>query len=318
VSQRCYAVLGTGAVGGFYGARLQRAGSEVHFLCHRDLDQVRQRGLRIESCEGDFTLSPVNAYGDVQEMPACDVVIVALKTTQNHLLPSLLPPVLKDDGIVLLLQNGLGGEEWVAELVGSDRVMAGLCFISSNKIGPGHIAHLDYGFIQIADYASNYQPQGITSRMRQIKADFEQAGIAILMSEDLLLARWQKLVWNIPFNGLSVVLNATTDQMMADPHVRLLVEKMMGEVVQGAAAYGRQITSDFAQDMLRKTEKMAPYRTSMMLDYKHHRPLEVEAIVGNPLRAAQKAGVTLPRIEMIYHQLLFLDAHHPVRPSDLI
>src|SRR4028118_63778 len=102
-----YAVLGTGALGGFYGARLQQIGSEVHFLLHSDYEQVSQHGLRIESPDGNFMLPQVYAYRDVAEMPRCDVVMVALKTTQNHLLSRLLPSVVKEDGAVLVLQNGL-------------------------------------------------------------------------------------------------------------------------------------------------------------------------------------------------------------------
>ncbi len=303
---RRYAVLGTGALGGFYGARLQRAGCEVHFLLHSDYEQVRQRGLSIQSCDGDFHLPQVHAHASVASMPPCEVVIVAWKAVQNDLLPEMLPPVLTDQGVVLLLQNGLGGEELIASIVGTERVMGGLCFLCSNKVGPGEIHHLDYGLIQLADYGPDYAPQGITPRMQQIQADFEQAGIQIKLSQDLLLSRWQKSVWNIPFNSLSVILNASTNEMMADPATRSLAQAIMGEVVEGAAACGRPISPDFVEDMLTRTERMKPYKTSMKLDFDNKRPLEVEAIVGMPLRMAEARGAVLPRIEMLYQQLLFL------------
>ena len=303
-----YAILGTGALGGYYGACLQRAGLDVHFLVHHDYEHVTKHGLVIESPEGDFTLPQVHAYRDVSEMPRCDVVTVTLKTTQNHLLPQLLPTVLKDDGVVLVLQNGLGIEEKVAQIVGSERVIGGLCFLCSNKIGPGHICHLDYKEIKLGEYAPDYQPRGITEWMHQIAVDLERAGIPIQLAEDLLLARWQKLVWNIPYNGLSVVLNATTDQLMADIHTRSLIEQLMREVVAGARSCDRLIHNDFIQEMLEHTVQMKPYRTSMKIDYDERRPLEVEAIFGNPLRASQEAGVNLTQIAMLYQQLKFLDA----------
>ncbi len=307
---RRYAILGTGALGGFYGARLQKAGLDVHFLLHSDYEQVRDQGLIIESPEGNFTLERVNAYQDINEMPPCDVVIVALKTTQNALLPTLLPPVIQPDGVVLVLQNGLGIEADVAKIVGDDRVMGGLCFLCSNKVGPGHIRHLDYGAITLADYATGYQATGTTPRMKAIAADFEQAGIPMMLEVDLLLARWQKLVWNIPYNGLSVILNATTDQIMANPDTLHIVEKLMQEVVTGAKSCDRTIPDSFVQKMLDHTRKMTPYRTSMKIDYDEKRSLEVEAIFGNPLRMAQNAGVYLPQIDLLYRQLKFLDAHN--------
>ncbi|MBF2008183.1 MAG: putative 2-dehydropantoate 2-reductase [Chlorogloeopsis fritschii C42_A2020_084] len=306
--ERRYAILGTGALGGFYGARLQKAGLDVHFLLKSDYEHVTQHGLVVESKDGDFTLSQVNAYHDVEKMPRCDVVVVALKTTQNHLLPQMLPHVLKDNGVVLVLQNGLGIEEEVADIVGNDRVIGGLCFLCSNKLGPGHIHHLDYGKVTLGEYAPDYQAVGNTDRIQQIGNDFERARIPIDLAEDLLLARWQKLVWNIPYNGLSVILNATTRELMADAYTRKLVEQLMYEVVAGAKTSGRTISDRFIAKMLDYTDKMKPYRTSMKIDYDERRPLEVEAIFGNPLRKALVAGVNLLQISCLYHQLKFLDA----------
>ena len=304
--QRSYAIIGTGAVGGFYGARLQHTGCNVHFLLHSDYEHVRQHGLICESKDGDFALPRVNAYRDVRDMPRCDVVVVALKATQNHLLPELLPSVVKDDGVVLVMQNGLGVEDEVAKIVGPQRVMGGLCFLCSNKVGPGHIRHLDYGHVVLGEFSQ----RGVSDRMRGIADDLERAGIDVQFAEDLAVGRWQKLVWNIPYNGLSVILNATTAELMADSHTRVLAEQIMWEVVTDAAACGRCITPDFVQEMLDRTDRMKPYRTSMKIDFDERRPMEVEAICGNPLRAAQQAGAKSPLIEMLYRKLKFLDARN--------
>jgi len=304
--QRSYAIIGTGALGGFYGARLQRAGCELHFLLHTDYEHVREHGLICESKDGDFTLPRVNAYHDARDMPRCDVVVVALKATQNHLLPELLPPVIKDDGVVLVMQNGLGAEEEVAKIVGPHRVMGGLCFLCSNKVGPGHIRHLDYGHVVLSEFSQ----RGVSERMHAIADDFQRAGIDVQFAEDLAVGRWQKLVWNIPYNGLSVILNATTAELMADSHTRALAEQIMWEVVADAAACGCCIAPGFVQEMLDRTDRMKPYRTSMKIDFDEHRPMEVEAIYGNALRAAQAAGAKSPLIEMLYRELKFMDARN--------
>ena len=299
--KRDYAILGTGALGGFYGACLQHAGHSVHFLLHNDYDVVCKSGLVIESKNGDFTLPKVNAYQDIHKMPPCDVVIVSLKTTQNHLLPQLLPPVLKKDGVVLILQNGFGIEKTVADIVGEQRVMGGLCFLCSNKTGAGHICHFDYGAIKLGEYANSV---GITERMRQIASDFKSANIPIQMVDDLLLARWQKLVWNIPFNGLSVVLNATTVEIMENADSRALVKQLMQEVAVAAKSSHHLISDNFIEKMLINTEKMVAYKTSMKLDYDAGHKMEIEAIFGNVLRWVD---VELPMISMLYRQLKFLD-----------
>ena len=307
---RRYAIIGTGAVGGFYGGRLARAGRDVHFLLHGDFDHVRRHGLRVESVEGDFTLPNVQAYARAADLPPSDVVVLALKTTQNHLLPELLPPAIAREGVVLVLQNGFGVEEEAAAVVGPDRVMGCLCFLCSNKVGPGHIQHLDYGFVTLAEFSADGRPRGVTDRMRAVAADFEAAGIEVKLAEDLLLARWRKLVWNVPFNALSVVLDAGVDEVMADAHARRLAEELMGEVVAAAGKCGRSIADDFVQHMLELTERMKPYRTSMKIDCDLRRPMEIEAIFGNPLRAARRAGADCPRMETLYRQLKFIDARN--------
>jgi 2-dehydropantoate 2-reductase len=276
-----YSILGTGALGGFYGARLQRAGAAVHFLLHTDYEHVRQHGLHVQSKDGDFVLPQVHAYRHARDLPPTDVVLVCLKATQNHLLPELLPP----SGAIVLMQNGLGAEEELARQIAPDRLLAGLAFLCSNKTGPGQIHHLDYGYVRLAELGG-----GITERMRRLAADFEQAGIPVTLAADLAAARWHKLVWNIPYNGLSVLLNATTTELMASPWLRQLVEDLMHEVVAGAAAGGGHIEESFVQKMLVDTARMKPYRTSMKIDHDSGRPMEVEAIFGNPLRAAEAAG----------------------------
>ena len=308
-----YAIIGTGALGGYYGARLQQAGAEVHYLLRSDYDHVCQFGLVVESPDGDVNLPQVNAYRDVANMPPCDVVVVALKTTQNHLLPQLLPPVLKPNGVVLVLQNGLGVEAAVADVVGAKRVIGGLCFLCSNKVGAGHIRHLDYKKIEIGEYDITGQAKGVSDRMRAIAADFERAGIPIALAADLVLARWKKLMWNIPFNGLSVVLDATTAEMMLDDHARQLATDLMTEVMMGAAGQGRQIPPGFQEEMLEHTAEMKPYRTSMKIDYDAARPLEVEAMYGAPLKAAQAGNMRLPKVMALYQQLKFLDGRRVKR-----
>lgn len=297
---RSYAIIGTGALGGYYGARLAHAGFDVHFLLHSDFEHVKRHGLIVHSLDGDFSIRQPRVYARAEDMPACDVTVVSLKTTRNHLLPRLLPPVVKTSGgVVLCLQNGLDVEKDIAAMVGEDRVIGGLCFLCSNKVGPGHIEHSDYGRIRFGEHGK----VGITERLKSIAGDFARAGIDTELSDDLVAARWHKLVWNIPYNGLSVVLNATTDQLMSCPATRGLVERLMNEVVAGAAACGKTISPTFVQQMLNDTAKMKPYRTSMKIDADEGRPMEIETMFGNPLRAARERGVELSRIGMLYDQL---------------
>ncbi|NES07896.1 MAG: putative 2-dehydropantoate 2-reductase [Okeania sp. SIO2F4] len=310
MSNNTYAIIGSGALGGFYGAKLQKAGLEVHFLLHNDYQHVLENGLIIKSKDGDFNLPQVNAYNNTNKMPKCDVILIGLKTTENHLLAELLPQLLKENTVVLLLQNGLGAEPKIAKIVGEDRVIGGVCNLASNKVSFGYIHHIDYGLIRIGRYARNYQLAEITNKMREITQDFESAGVRVNLTEDLLLERWKKLVWNIPYNSLSVILDARTDEMMGDANTKNLVIEIMREVLEGAKSCERQIPNSYIQEMLDHTDKLPPYLTSMKIDYERRRPLEIEGIIDNPLRMASEVGVKLPKIGMLYQQLKFLDARN--------
>ncbi len=304
---KSFSIVGTGAVGGYYGSLLQRAGFDVRFLLHSDFEQVRDQGLCIESCEGDFLLPSVNAYACAREMPRSDVVIVALKTTANRVLPDILPHLVEDDGLVLTLQNGLGSEREIAAIVGSDNVLGGLCFLCANKVGPGHIRHLDYGLITLGEYRADGLPAGITPRLERVGEAMTQAGMDIRFVEDLTLARWKKLVWNIPFNGLSVVEDSLTDQLVEDPDMRGYCLALMHEVARAAAACARPIEEEFIRKMMDDTRKMKPYAPSMKLDYERGKPMEIESIYGNPIRAAHARGVDMPETEKLYQRLLAMN-----------
>lgn len=302
-----YAILGAGALGGLYGGLLARAGCEVHFLLHSDYEHVREHGLKVDTPLGDFHLAKVHTHRSPDEIPLVDVAIVAWKSTANAALSNALPRVLKDDGCVLVLQNGWDVERDAAQLVGAERVLGGCCFLCSNKVGPGHIHHLDYGRIAFGEYAPLLSGS-ITPRMRMIESDFRSAGVDITPTEDLGKTRWAKLMWNIPFNGLSVVLQALTDRIMANEHTAKLAEQLMREVHAAASGCGSVIDESVIHKLLDDTRKMVPYASSMLVDYQQGRPMEIEAIFGNPLRAARAAGVAVPRIEMLYQQLRFVGA----------
>jgi 2-dehydropantoate 2-reductase len=303
-----YGVIGTGALGGYYGGMLARSGQEVHFLFKSDFDHVSKHGLQIDSVNGDFHLPEINAYHKAQEMPAIDVVLVCMKTTGNLFLAELIRPLLHPKSVVVLLQNGLGMEEDLAEQMPGIPIAGGLAFICSNKIGPGHIQHLDYGKLIVGSHQATDQ-----DILKQVVHDFVSAGIHSELSHDLRMSRWQKLCWNIPFNGMTVVLNTTTDRLMADNHTCELSRELMLEVIQGANACGVPLKESLAQQMIEYTMSMKPYSPSMKLDFDHRRPMEIEYIYSKPIQAARNAGFEMQKVAMLDKQLRFIEANRLVK-----
>ncbi len=296
-----YSVIGMGAIGGYYGGRLANAGLEVNFLSHSDYAYVVEHGLRVDSCDGDFYLPHINAYHTPADMPKTDVVVVGLKTVNNHLLPELLSPIIKEDTVVVLIQNGIGLEADLQAVFPKLHIVAGLAFICSSKTKPGHVNHQCYGFINLGNYSC---PQ---ERFDQLLGDFRQAGIqaAEVPYEE---ARWKKAVWNMPFNGMTVALDTSTDKLLANPATRQLIYDQMMEVIGAANALGIDtITSDFADQMIQMTDEMVPYSPSMKLDYDFHRPMEIYYLYSRPIEEAKKVGFAMPKLAMLEALLKFKD-----------
>ncbi|MCS6984510.1 MAG: 2-dehydropantoate 2-reductase [Leptospiraceae bacterium] len=294
------AVIGAGAVGSYYGAKLVQAGYPVSFYSR----QAKAKGvkkLQIRSIDGDFSVK-ANFYDSTQLMPPSDIVVVSLKALAQIDYVSLLRPVLKDDSDIVLLQNGILGEETLHELFPGKPVHGALAFTCIERIRPGLIEHSDYGLIKMAPLEKKY-----IARTRRIASYLQEAGIDVKVETNLRQVRWEKLLWNIPYNCLSVVLRADTREIMADPEAVKLVQDIMQEVVRVAVRDGVKLSSKNVEEMLEKTKKMKPYRTSMLLDYLKGREIELEAILGIPVKLAGKLKVAVPKMEMLLQLLRYLD-----------
>ena len=297
-----YGVIGVGAIGGYYGARLAHSGQEVHFLLHKDYEYVKEHGLQVDSCDGSFHLAHPLVYKSAADMPQCDVVLVGLKTTNNHLLATLLPPLLKADTLVVLIQNGIGVEADVQQMFPQLQLAAGLAFICSAKSEPGRVNHQCYGQINLADYSCRSE-----ALVERVAADFCAAGIKAGIVE-YHEARWKKAVWNMPFNGMTVALRTQTDQLLKHPATRQLIREQMMEVIGAAQHLGvKNLDASFADKMIAMTDEMTPYSPSMKLDFDFHRPMEVHYLYTRPIEIAREAGFCMPKLQMLEAELRFLD-----------
>ena len=296
-----YGIIGVGAIGGYYGSKLAYSGQEVHFLSHSDYEFVKEHGMQVDSCNGSFHLDQVNVYQNAVDMPKCDVVIVGLKTTNNHLLPKLLSPLLHEHTAVVLIQNGIGVEADVQKMFPNVQLIAGLAFICSAKTEPGRVNHQCYGSINLANYSCKDE-----SLFNSILKDFTDANIQAA-SVPYDEARWKKAVWNMPFNGMTVALNTRTDLLLKNPATRQLIRDLMMEVVGASRALGVSgVDEDFVEKMIQMTDEMTPYSPSMKLDFDFHRPMEIYYLYTRPIEIARAAGFRMAKLEMLEAELRFL------------
>jgi 2-dehydropantoate 2-reductase len=312
------AVVGPGAVGSYYGAKLARAGHEVHFLLRSDFELLRRNGVKILSPEGDFNARPRCAQ-DPRQIGRADLVLIALKTTANEQFPLLLRPLVDSQTAILTLQNGLGNEEALAALFPTEQIMGGLCFVCLIRVSPGVIQHIAHGKIELGEFRRWPEP-----RTHDIASAFRHAGVPCGVRDNLERAHWEKLVWNIPFNGLGVASCAgfdavktgefrgklqeclTTDKLLADARWNDLVRELMREVITAGNSFGLRIPVEAEDEQIEKTRIMGAYQPSTLLDYLRGIPIELEALFLEPLRRAQARGVTVPRLTALCRVLTHL------------
>ncbi len=294
-----FAVVGSGAVGCYYGGMLAHAGEDVHFVMRSDLEAVKANGLRIKTGGREIVLKGVKACATTAEIGPCDVVMIALKATANAVLDELIPPLLGPDTVLWTLQNGLGNEEYLAERWGAQRVVGATCFVCLNRTAPGVIEHFDKGSISLGDFRS--APR---ERTHEIAACLNRAGIEARVVENLITERWRKLLWNIPFNGLTIAAGGiTVADVLADEGLRQLARSLIHEARGAAQLLGHVIPEEFAEFQIERSLHMGPYKPSSLIDWELGRPVEVEAIWGEPWRQGTAAGASMGRLETLYRLL---------------
>ncbi|MEO5370823.1 MAG: 2-dehydropantoate 2-reductase [Magnetococcus sp. DMHC-1] len=290
-------VVGSGAVGGYYGGHLARAGLEVSAVCRSDFATVHAQGIRIETPQGGFHFTPASVLRQAADYDGYpDYILVTLKVLPEIVIADLIRPVVGPKTVILLIQNGVDIESAVAAAFPDQEILSGLAFICVSRMAPGVLRHTCYGRLAIGRY-----PRGESLAARNLAEWFGKAGVPCLVSESIVTDRWRKLVWNAPFNPISVLGGGlTTREIMNSPELTSLARAVMEEVLVTAHAAGHPLPSEVVEKNLAETRTMQPYKTSMLLDHEARRPMEIEAILGNTVRIARALGVAIPRIETLY------------------
>jgi 2-dehydropantoate 2-reductase len=298
MSEPSILVVGAGAVGAFFGAALARAGAQVSVTCRSDYDAVSKRGYTIKSALlGDHVFTPAAVYRDTSDVRSPpDYLILTVKVLPGVDRVALIRPAVGPKTTIVLIENGVDIEGEIAHGFPENELLSCLAFVGVSREGDGEIRHQNFGYLTMGRY-----PAAASPAAERLSALFESVKVGCKILPDVVSARWHKAVWNTVFNPFSILGGVlTTQQMLADPESERFARQAMTEVCQIAGALGHPISEKYLESNIQATKTMPAYKTSMALDYENRRPLEVEAILGNAVRAGRAAGVAIPALETLY------------------
>ena len=296
------AIFGAGAVGGYFGARLAQTEEEVVFIARGEhLRAMRAHGLRVDSVEGNFVVNPIQATDDPTHVGAVDAVLVGVKAWQVPEAALAMRPLIGPATFVLPLQNGVEAPTQLAQVLGSEHVLGGLCRIISGVVAPGHIRHAGMEpYVALGELDN--RP---TERAQRLLQAFSQAGVAAEIPADIHVALWAKFLFIASFGGVGAVTRAPAGVLRSLPETRAMLEEAMQEILAVAQARGIALPSEAVANTMALIDGLPPAGTaSMQRDLIAGRPSELESQNGAVARLGAEAGVPTPLNDFIYRSLL--------------
>jgi len=299
------AIFGSGGVGGYFGGRLALAGNDVTFIARgAHLRALRSTGLRVESINGDFTVSPVRATDNPTQVSNVDVVILGVKAWQAGDAARAMKPMVGADTFVLPLQNGVEAFEQLSAVLGRKHVLGGLCKIVSYLVEPGHISHAGFEpFVAFGEWDNHP-----SDRVEALRETLTRAGVEAKVPPDIQAAVWNKFLFISGFSGVGAVTRAPAGVLRRLPQTRSLMERSMLEIEQVAESRGIRLAGDAVNQALASLDSLPENAlASMQRDIMAHRPSELESQNGAVVRLGREAGIETPVNTFIYDSLLPLE-----------
>lgn len=306
-----FAILGSGAVGGYFGAKLAKLGQDVTFIARgAHLDAIRRNGLEVKSAKlGDFIVR-APAESDTAKIGPVDVAIVSVKAYDNRTALPMLKPLMGPDTVVLTLQNGVDSTDEVAAVVGKERVLGGTTYVATALEGPGLIVQTGvhrsiifgevFGLPDVAT-AQSGDVSRITPRVQAIADVLASADIDVTPVADARVPIWDKYVYLVAFSGFTGASRLAIGHIWKYPHVQEMFYAASREIAAIAQAEGVTISANRFETLREYMANIPPStRSSLLIDLEQGKRIEVEALQGAAVRRAQKHGVPVPIVSTLY------------------
>jgi 2-dehydropantoate 2-reductase len=295
-----FAILGSGAVGGYYGARLARAGQQVTFLARgAHLRAIRERGLMIWSPLGDFTVT-ARAEEDPAAVGPVDVVLYAVKTYDNQAALPMLRPLMGESTVVVTLQNGVESPNDVAGVVGERHVLGGAAYIATALSVPGLIEQTGTGRRIVFGEAFGDRSQ-ISPRVTAIHDALARADIESKPAADAWVPIWEKFIYLSVFAAFTGAARRPAGPLWADEYIRRMWIEAVREVERVARAEGINVSPEIQERVIKLMNAVPPStRSSLLIDLQQNKRIEVEQLQGTVVRRGAACGVPTPVMSTLY------------------
>ena len=297
------AIMGTGAVGGYFGAKLAAAAHEIAFIARgKHLEAMRNSGLRINSVRGNLHITNSLFAEDPAEFGKADLVLFSVKSYDTESAARALGPLIGDNTWILSLQNGVDNSEKIARWWGARRAFAGVVYVGVQVVAPGVISHSAGGKIVFGQSDGENNAGALL-----IEQTLTAAGINCSISENIETVQWTKLLWNAPFCAISTLARADTRQILESSALTKLIIDCMAEVQAAALTRGIELPAALFDETITFSKGLGAFKPSMLQDWEAKKPLEYEAFNGLVTKLLQQAGRPAPINQCFYALLQQLD-----------
>ena len=297
------AVMGSGAVGGYFGAKLAAAGNALAFIARgKHLDAIEANGLRVMSPNGDLHIRQAQFSADPKCVGAVDLILFCVKSYDTEAAAETIKPMVSDRTIILSLQNGVDNPDKLARIFGEHRVLPAVVYVGAQVSAPGVITHSTGGRIIFGGMDG-----GLRDNSKIIQQALIAAAIPCEASAAIRQVQWAKLLWNAPFCAISCLTHANMKQIVESDSLTQLALDCMAEVQAAARTEGIELPRRLFDEVLSFSRSLGEFKPSMLQDLEANKPLEYQAFNGIVVKLLEADGQSAPVNQTFHRTLAFLD-----------
>ncbi len=304
-------IFGTGAVGGYYGGMLVKAGCDVTFIARgKNFEVLKKNGLTL-IIEGKKEMLPIKIFEDkdLNKLEVFDYIFICVKSRDTKEAGKKINNNIGKDTTVISFQNGIENEEIIGKIIGMEKVIGANVYVTSKLVSNGIVEQFGYNAALIGEFNKEK-----TKRILELNSILKSANILCIISDDISADLWNKLVWNASFNPVSVISEKTVDKILEDKELYELTKNIMTEVKNVAIAQKINIRPDTVEFNLNRSKGITKpnatlsqdftgFKTSMLQDFERGSPLELEELVGVVIRKAKEKNIDVPNTERVYNEI---------------